>query len=659
MEITLTTDTSIKRLLIANRGEIACRVIRTAKAMGIETIAVYSDADYLSLHVQLADQCFAIGPAPACESYLNIETLLAVAEKSKADAIHPGYGFLSENAEFAEQCRKKGICFVGPSPEAIAAMGSKSEAKELMEKAGVPMMPGYHGSEQSDQHLQKEAKKIGYPLLIKAAFGGGGKGMRVVHDEAGLSEELATARREAKKAFGNDQLLLERFITNARHIEIQVFFDHSGAGIYLFDRDCSLQRRHQKVIEEAPAPGLSDALRKTMGEAAVAAGKAINYLGAGTVEFLLDGENFYFMEMNTRLQVEHPVTEMVTGEDLVEWQLKVASGEPLPKGQDKLECHGHAIEARIYAEDPANHFLPDSGRILSLTWPETCGNLRIDTGVQQGDTISGCYDPMMAKMVAYGEKRQFAIKNLHKGLSSYLQAGVADNRDFLIHLLQEPDFHNASLTTRFIDQHPFQAVSLEKQRQLLVCAALYQFEQTASKDSIPVQDCARPIMLYYKELPALIRIKKNHQSFQITLSDGNCDGKIKWLNAENGLIGQLTLETFNIICRIIPLPGNKLKVFLPEVSGEIGLPGYNAGHSACNQPALAAPMNGTVSKVMVTAGEQVAEGSPLMIVEAMKMEHCILAPESGVISKVLFHPGDRVEAGTPLLRFQEKDSHVA
>ncbi|WP_163369743.1 acetyl/propionyl/methylcrotonyl-CoA carboxylase subunit alpha [Endozoicomonas acroporae] len=658
----------IKRLLIANRGEIACRIIKTAHAMGMETIALYSDADHRALHTTMATKAVYAGPSPALESYLDIEKILSTAEQEKADAIHPGYGFLSENADFALACQQKGIIFVGPPASAIDAMGSKSEAKKIMAEAGVPLVPGYHGEHQSNQQLMAEAAHIGYPLLIKAAFGGGGKGMRVVEHSEHLEHQLESARREAEKAFGNDQLLLERFVTKARHVEVQIFFDQQGNGVFLFDRDCSLQRRHQKVIEEAPAPGLTPELREAMGNAAVAAGKAIGYQGAGTVEFLLDGDQFYFMEMNTRLQVEHPVTEMVTDLDLVEWQLTVASGQPLPLDQASLHCHGHAIEARLYAENPRLNFLPTSGRILTLEWPETHGNLRIDTGIQAGDSITAWYDPMMAKIIARGPSRQAAIAQLQTALARYHQAGICDNRDFLVHLLATPAFIDAKLSTDFIDHHPFPALSPEQREQLLAVAAIYQFEcgNLARPDELLPTSCGSNfsteslVQLYLDEQRWLVRVDKQSNRYLLRIGDKSLTVTANVNHKTCGAFLSLRFDTTDaeklqpIICRIIPQPGELLKVILPEISHEVALPGHPMEQEDHQDNVPLAPMSGSITCVMVNEGQSVAQGTPLLMMEAMKMEHCITAKESGTVERILYQAGDQVGAGSPLLTFIEK-----
>src|SRR3954469_5215914 len=437
-------------VLIANRGEIACRIIRTLKRMGIRSVAVYSEADRDALHVALADAAYEIGAAPPRDSYLNQANILSAAKASGADAIHPGYGFLSENAGFAEACAKAGLTFIGPPPSAIRAMGSKSEAKALMEKAGVPLVPGYHGADQSLQVLQAAADKIGYPVLIKASAGGGGKGMKVAENAAAFQAALESAQREAKNAFGDDRVLIEKYLQQPRHIEAQIFGDSFGNIIHLFERDCSIQRRHQKVIEEAPAPGLTAERRAAIGKTAVEAGRAVGYVGAGTVEFIAEGENFYFMEMNTRLQVEHPVTEAITGIDLVEWQIRVARGEKLPKTQDQLKIDGHAMEVRLYAEDPVRDFLPQTGTLHHLRFPE---DARVDSGIRAGDTVSIHYDPMIAKIIAHGADRSEAIARLRRALAAMEVGGLATNLDFLQAILREPDFAAGKVDTGFIERH--------------------------------------------------------------------------------------------------------------------------------------------------------------------------------------------------------------
>jgi 3-methylcrotonyl-CoA carboxylase alpha subunit len=442
------------KILIANRGEITCRVIRSARRLGIATVAVYSSADRNALHVEMADEAILIGDPPPRDSYLRGDMVLAAARRTGADAIHPGYGFLSENSDFCQQCSAEGVIFIGPPASAIEAMGSKSAAKRIMEQAGVPLVPGYHGDDQDSEILRAAANDMGYPVLLKAVAGGGGKGMRIVESADEFDRALAAAQREASKSFGNDVMLVEKYLRQPRHVEIQVFCDSHGNGVYLFERDCSVQRRHQKILEEAPAPDVDAKLRARMGEAAVEAANAIHYEGAGTVEFLLDRDGtFYFMEMNTRLQVEHPVTEMITGLDLVEWQLRVAAGETLPLRQDQLSINGHAFEARIYAEDPANDFLPVTGTLSYLQAPAESRHVRIDTGVRQGDEVSVYYDPMIAKLVVWDEDRNSALKRLCKALADYRISGMTTNVDFLYNLASSSPFQQADLDTGFIERH--------------------------------------------------------------------------------------------------------------------------------------------------------------------------------------------------------------
>ena len=442
------------KILIANRGEIACRIIKTAKKMGILTVAVYSDADAESLHVHMADEAVYLGPSPSRESYLLVDKVIAAAKMTGAQAIHPGYGFLSENAEFCRQCHQENITFIGPPVAAIEAMGSKSAAKNIMEKANVPLVPGYHGDDQSEEILKNSADEMGYPVLLKATAGGGGKGMRQVWNASEFSEGLVAAKREAKSSFGDDRMLVEKYLTQPRHVEIQVFCDNHQQAVYLFERDCSVQRRHQKIIEEAPAFSMSEELRAQMGESAIKSAQAIGYQGAGTVEFLLDVDgSFYFMEMNTRLQVEHPVTEMISGQDLVEWQLRVAAGEKLPKTQAELVLNGHAFEARIYAEDPNNDFLPATGKLEFLQTPIESEHVRIDTGVRQGDEVSVFYDPMIAKLIVWDETREKALQRLAKALSEYRINGVTTNIEFLYNLATCKPFVEADIDTGFIEKN--------------------------------------------------------------------------------------------------------------------------------------------------------------------------------------------------------------
>lgn len=444
----------IDKLLVANRGEIACRIFRSARRLGIRTVAVYSEADRDSLHVKLADEAVCVGPAPSQQSYLDQKRIIKIAKATGVAAVHPGYGFLSENMEFAELCQSEGIIFVGPPSSAIRDMGIKSTAKAIMEDAKVPVVLGYHGADQSDVKLKSEAERIGYPVMLKAVRGGGGKGMRIAMSPLEFDEQLESARREALKSFGNDEMILEKYVVNPRHIEVQIFGDHHDNHVYLYERDCSVQRRHQKVIEEAPAPNISEETRHAIGKAAVQAAKAVNYVGAGTVEFIVDSSHkFYFMEMNTRLQVEHPVTEMITGTDLVEWQLKVAQGEPLPLKQEEIRRNGHAFEARIYAEDPDNNFMPGAGPLVYLTTPQATQDVRIETGVMQGDEVSVYYDPMIAKLVVWAPDRLAALRRLDSALADYHIAGLKTNIRFLRSLATHSEFKLGHVNTNFIPDH--------------------------------------------------------------------------------------------------------------------------------------------------------------------------------------------------------------
>ncbi len=654
-----TRSHKVCRLLIANRGEIACRIIRTAKTMGITTVAVYSDADAMALHTQMADEAYHLGGAPLSDSYLNSDRLLAVAEQANVDSIHPGYGFFSENAAFAQACQEKGIRFVGPPVSAIASMGSKNQAKAIMAKAGVPLIPGYHGDDQTDQTLMQEARAIGFPLLIKAASGGGGKGMRLVTAEEGLLEGIQAARREAQSTFGDPALLLEAYLRNTRHVEVQLFFDSHGQGIYLFDRDCSLQRRHQKVIEEAPAPNVPDTVRKSMGEAAVAAGKALNYEGAGTVEFLLAGNDFYFMEVNTRLQVEHPVTEWITGQDLVAWQLRIASGEKLPLQQHELVCRGHAIEARFYAEDPARDFMPSAGRLHHLSWPKESETIRVDTGVVQGDTVSRWYDPMLAKVIARGNTREEAIDHLIGALSDTFQAGLADNRNYLLSLLNHQAFRQAHMSTTFIEDH-VQETTLphEKQQLLLSLAGLYCYYTTQFKySSHPLHclHCPRPTPFYFtvEDEAFTVSVTPVNNAFSVSCDRSEQLITVQWLPETEGLSGHLFVGDRQYKSRVIPLPGQKLQVFVPGYSLVIALPGCKISGTAHTEKAITAPMNSVVTHVNVAPGDTVAQGTLLLTLEAMKMEHSIKAPRGGVIEQLRCSTGDQVSAGALLLAYQE------
>ena len=608
----------ITKLLIANRGEIACRIIRTARNMGIATVAVYSDADAKALHVRQADESVHIGPSPAAESYLVGEKIIAAAKQTGADAIHPGYGFLSENADFAQAVIDAGLIWVGPKPSSIRAMGLKDAAKQLMRAAGVPVTPGYDGSDQSVERLTKEAEAIGYPVLIKAVAGGGGKGMRKVDAPEDFVVALVSCRREAKASFGNDEVLLEKWITSPRHIEVQVFGDSFGQVVHLFERDCSLQRRHQKVIEEAPAPGMDAATREAICAAAVRAAKAVDYEGAGTIEFIADASeglrstHIFFMEMNTRLQVEHPVTEEITGVDLVEWQLRVASGEPLPLAQEELSINGHAIEARLYAEDPAKGFLPSTGTLEMFAIDD--GYARIETGVAQGDAISPFYDPMIAKIVTHAETREQAIWRMEDCLSQQLVFPVKTNAPFLLRALLSQEFTSAQLDTGLIGRNPDWADAVSPSQ-----AALAQ----AAQAMIHREVAAHPVAVSGFRLNAPVQ-SAVAMMLGNTVVTGDAaqpfagvrqrdDGQTVWLN-EAG-------ETF------------ALKPFAARGTGQ----------ASAADGAIIAPMPGKVIAVDVSEGQAVTAGQRLMVLEAMKMEHALTAPFDGVIKGLAVSAGSQVQ----------------
>ncbi len=666
-----------RKILIANRGEIACRVITAARDMGLRTVAVYSDADLGARHVEMADEARRIGPAEARASYLNVEAILAAARDTGAEAVHPGYGFLSENEDFAAACAKAGIVFIGPTPEAIAAMGDKSAAKRLMEKAGVPLVPGYHGENQDPAFLQKEADRIGYPVLIKASAGGGGKGMKVAADAPGFAAALASAKREAKSAFGDDRVLVEKYLDRPRHIEVQVFGDTHGNVVYLFERDCSVQRRHQKVLEEAPAPSLSPGRRKAMGEAAVAAAKSIRYTGAGTVEFIASQDGtFYFMEMNTRLQVEHPVTEMITGLDLVKMQLAVAAGEALQVKQKDLEFRGHAIEARIYAENPAKGFLPSTGTLRHLRAPRgsefsiSGGPVRVDSGVREGDSITPHYDPMIAKLVVWGEDRAIALGRMRAALAEYEIVGVSTNVSFLARTVAGKAFSAADLDTGLIERYraelfPADAGASDED---LAAAALAELRSEQAQSAAAARTSADPHSPWNVVDGWRLNLGSHHE---LVFADSERDHPVEIHFTDSGL-------RFSREGRDFPLSGTEkdgaLQVTLGDASFRVravrdgahwhlfrdGTHRVLALQSAQTAPepdaaigSLAATMPGKVLQVLVQAGAQVAKGTPLVILEAMKMEHTIAAPHDGKVAEIHFKAGDQVNEGAELLRLTQ------
>jgi len=663
------------KILIANRGEIAVRVARTATRLGIRTVAVYSEADAGALHAAMCDEAYLIGPAPARESYLRGERILDVARRNGVQAIHPGYGFLSENADFAEACAKAGVVFVGPPAGAIRAMGSKSAAKDIMAKAGVPLVPGYHGEAQDLDTLAREAEKIGYPVLIKASAGGGGKGMRIVHSAAQFKDALTGAKREAASSFGDDQVLLEKYLARPRHIEMQVFADSHGHAIHLFERDCSVQRRHQKVLEEAPAPGMTAARRRQMGSAAIAAARAVGYVNAGTVEFIADeAGDFYFMEMNTRLQVEHPVTEMITGLDLVEWQLRVAAGEALPQTQDQVAINGHAIEARIYAEDPARDFLPAAGRIAHLRLPQSSPHVRVDTGVREGDEIGVYYDPMIAKLICWDADRPSALRRLRAALADYQVAGLTTNLSFLSAVTAHRAFGQADrdptlLDTGLIERYreellPEGKPASDRVLAVAVLSELLRIDEEALASARASSDPWAP----WNMRDGWRLNEDNHHTF--VFQDGSREVSVTAHYRKNGL--SLELPGSRLLARgertdggdwVADLGGERVHAAVVRRGREITIFAGGASHrlelrefeTIQDEEAggrLTAPMPGNVIEVLVKEGEKVGKGQALMIIEAMKMEHTILAPAAGRVAEVRFAPGDQGKEGDQLIAFE-------
>jgi 3-methylcrotonyl-CoA carboxylase alpha subunit len=639
-----------RKILIANRGEIACRVMRTAKRMGVRTVAVYSDADRNALHVAMADEARRIGPPVAAESYLNIDAVLAAAKASGAEAIHPGYGFLAENEEFAAACQRAGLVFIGPSPEAIAAMGDKAAAKRLMEKAGVPLVPGYHGEKQDAAFLEKEAARTGFPVLIKPTAGGGGKGMRVVRDRKEFAAALEGARREAKAAFGDERVLIERYLERPRHIEMQVFGDSQGNVVHLFERDCSVQRRHQKVIEEAPAPNF--AKRNEMGAAAVAAAKAIKYIGAGTVEFIAEEDGrFYFMEMNTRLQVEHPVTEMITGLDLVELQLRVAAGEPLPFKQEALRVNGHAMEARIYAEDPEREFLPATGKLVHLRFPP---DARVDTSVRAGDEISAWYDPMIAKLIVRGADRATALAALIAALRETQIAGLTTNLEFLRRICELPAFARAEVDTGLIERHRSELFAPRGPvpAEVLAAAALGELsyeEASARQHAAQSGDPHSP----WHAVDGWRLNAESHHDFRFLAGDAEHRVRVAFLEHGRALTIDGKAYAAGASNATTVRDGRQWHVFHEGARWTLALKEELAEIDAdASAGSLAAPMPGRVIKIFVDAGTKVKRGEPLLILEAMKMEHTITAPGDGTVKEIHYAPGEQVLEGAQLIRLE-------
>ena len=652
------------KILIANRGEIACRVIKTARRMGIATVAVYSDADANARHVRLADEAVRIGPAAARESYLRADKILEVARATGAQAVHPGYGFLSENDAFADACAEAGIVFIGPPASAIRAMGSKSAAKALMDKAGVPLTPGYHGDQQEPAFLAEQAARIGYPVLIKASAGGGGKGMRRVDRAEDFESALASCQREAINAFGDQHVLVEKYVLRPRHIEIQVFGDTQGDCVYLFERDCSVQRRHQKVLEEAPAAGMTPERRAAMGQAAVEAAKAVGYVGAGTVEFIANQDgSFYFMEMNTRLQVEHPVTEMITGLDLVEWQLRVASGEPLPLRQEQLTLDGHALEARIYAEDPDRGFLPSTGRLVHLVPPAESDHVRVDTGVEQGDEISPHYDPMIAKLIVWDRDRPRALARMRAALAQYRVVGVSNNVEFLQRLVTAPAFANADLDTALIERENavlFPAAQPVPQA-VWALAALAELQREAQgvRDDSPwsVLDGWRLNSTTLRTLT--LRLGDEVQPVGVAYVSGGHEltigGQALTVRGQFGPSGTVHAQIGERrVSAAVVTSGEKRQVFFEGRSWPVTVVGaLSAGGGGDDHAGgLKAPMPGKVIALIAAAGSVVEKGTPLLVLEAMKMEHTISAPAKGLVKAFHFAAGDQVTDGVDLVDFE-------
>lgn len=662
-----------EKILIANRGEIACRVIQTAHRLGIRCVAVYSDADANSRHVAMADEAYYIGASPARESYLRGDAIIAIAKQSGAQAIHPGYGFLSENAAFAEACERNQLIFIGPPASAIRAMGSKAGAKEIMGPAGVPLVNSYHGADQSLTTLHKAADDIGYPVLIKAVSGGGGKGMRAVFNSAEFAENLQSCQREAKASFNDDRVLVEKYLTKPRHVEIQVFADRHGNAVYLFERDCSVQRRHQKIIEEAPAPQMKADIRRAMGEAGVRAAKAVGYVGAGTCEFLLDEDgSFYFMEMNTRLQVEHPVTEMISGQDLVEWQLRVASGEVLPKQQEQLQINGHAFEARIYAEDPDNDFLPSIGELTHLRQPDAGPHVRIDTGVREGDAVSVYYDPMIAKLIVWDESREKALARLRAALSQYEIVGLQHNIQFLTALASHPEFINGNVDTGFIKRYAEQLFVKPAQiscEELAIAALHIMASRVTESQSHALTHSDR-----YSPWHHVNGWRLNEDNFHriqfVDAHDNTYDVVVHF--RQQGFALDIQQQTINASVvqhddglLSITLNGKKQSVRVVQRGSELTLLGHGWTRQLAiktvdaeaglhdTSTAVIAPMPGTIIAVHVKAGDNVSKGQALLVMEAMKMEHTLRAATDAVIAEVLYQKGDLVSDGAELVTFSK------
>jgi 3-methylcrotonyl-CoA carboxylase alpha subunit len=646
----------LRRLLIANRGEIVCRIARTAQRLGITSIAVYSEADAGARHVRSADEAYYLGPAPAAESYLDIGRILALAKRVGADAVHPGYGFLSENADFAQACIDAGLLFVGPPASSIRAMGSKSASKAAMAAVGVPVAPGYHGDDQSPQRLLAEAERVGFPLIIKASAGGGGKGMQVVNGAGEVAAAVESAQRLARTAFGDDRLLMERYFPQARHVEVQIFADSHGGIVSLFDRDCSVQRRHQKIIEEAPAPGLRDEVRAAMSRAAIQSAQAVGYVGAGTVEFLVDdAQHFYFMEMNTRLQVEHPVTESITGIDLVEWQLRIAQGARLPQLQSDITLRGAAMEARVYAEDPTRGYLPSVGRITHLIWPRATPGVRLDIGYDAGDEVSTFYDPMLGKVIAWGETRGEATDRLRRALHELEIVGVTSNSALLASVLADEEFGRGGVATNFLDLRRAALAFGDPQADELDAALAAVWCATRETGADALWGDTRGW-----RLGAVPKSAWHFADRTVTIEFSTPDSCRAHVGGREYPVRIVARNEHSLD---VDLAGQMQHLRLVEVDRELHL--YRGGRhvalrlirtedalqvsAGAEEGSLLTPLPGTVVAVHVAPGQSVARGAPLVTVEAMKMEHTLTAPYAGTVTRVAFAVADRVAAGAILV----------
>jgi len=661
-----------RTLLIANRGEIACRIARTARRLGIETIAVFSDADADALHVRTADRAVRIGPAPARDSYLDMAAIIRAAQTAGAEAIHPGYGFLSENPDFAEACAGAGLIFVGPSADAMRAMGSKSAAKALMERSGVPLLAGYHGDNQEQEFLAARAEQVGFPVVIKAVSGGGGRGMRAVDTSAGFDAALREARQEAASAFGDDRVLIERYLERPRHIEVQVFADTHGNAVHLFERDCSVQRRHQKVIEEAPALGIDPHRRAAMGQAAVAAARAVGYVGAGTVEFVADRDGFYFLEMNTRLQVEHAVTEMVTGYDLVEWQLRVAAGEQLPVTQEEIRLAGHAIEVRLYAEDPARNFAPSAGRLVAFHMPDATGTVRIDTGFAAGDTVSTHYDAMLAKLIVHGDTRDAALTALQGALADCDVVGVESNLDLLHRIVSHPRFAAGGVDTGFITREAEtllvgQAVPSDEVLAAAALAVLTDEADSAARNAAASADPYSPWhareqwwlnlaferVLEFHAGEAVYPVVVRRDGVAWLLSIGDRVRRVAASHAADGVLA-MTLDEARMHIRVTH-DGETLSMRHAGATFRFTLPDPMAHAEAEDESGgrLSAPLPGQVTQVLAEPGAAVKRGQVLVVLEAMKTVFRLAAPADGVVERVACRVGETVQEGQLLVGFAD------